>query len=182
MSNPMQQAGPSGSNVPQQGDIDKQRVTLILDINSHLLEQIQILQANGKGGDVQSPAQGVEGQAKKPPREYVEPLRRMQANLAYLASLSERHQKPNSQQPPWPQVMTGYPGDEKLAGMYTQLQGLFPQWKVQQQRIQAAQLAQAQQAAGGAQGLQNMSGPMMGGQQQQMMGGMGQMGGNGNMG
>ena len=130
---------------------------------------------------MQSPAtnsasDGDAAQQKKPSREYVEPLRRMQANLAYLASLAERHQKPNSQQPPWPQIMTAPPGDEKLAAMYSRLQALFPQWRVQQQRMAAAQAMQAQQAAGGAQGMQNSSGPMMGGQQQ-MMGGMPQGGG-----
>ncbi|KIW05505.1 uncharacterized protein PV09_03388 [Verruconis gallopava] len=148
-------------------DLDKQRVALILDINSHLLETIQALQASGKGGDVQSQSNasapgsaspdgsGAGAEHKKPSREYVEPLRRMQANLAYLASLAERHQKPNatpSNAPPWPQIMTAPPGDEKLAAMYNRLQSLFPQWKVHQQQM--LQAAQARQAASGAQHLQ----------------------------
>jgi hypothetical protein len=152
---------------PSQAEIDKQRVTLLLEINSHLLELIQTLQQAGKGGDVQSPANPSEpAEQKKPSREYVEPLRRMQANLAYLASLAERHQKPGAQAPPWPQVMTAPPGDEKLSAMYARLQSLFPAWRVQQQRMAAAQAAQAQQAAGGAGAV---AGQM--GMQQQMMGG-----------
>jgi hypothetical protein len=168
---------------PSQSDIDKQRVALLLEINSHLLELIQTLQSAGKGGDVQSPAQPNDAnppEQKKPSREYVEPLRRMQANLAYLASLAERHQKPGQaagQPPPWPQVMTAPPGDEKLGQMYARLQALFPAWRVQQQRLAAAQAAQAQQAAGGGpsgagMGTQNPMGQGgMGGQQQAMMGG-----------
>ena len=189
ITNPMMQQGagvPSGQlPAPNaQADLDKQRVALLLEINTHLLTSIQALQAAGKGGDVQSPAQGsaADGPSdvKKPSREYVEPLRRMQANLAYLANLAERHQKPNQQQHPWPQVMTAPPGDETLAPMYAQLQTLFPQWKLQQQRMAAAQAAQAQQAAGG---MQNTSGPMGAqGQGQMMGGGMGQHGGSGEQG
>jgi hypothetical protein len=166
---------PGNPNSPPDAlSIDKQRVSLILEINSYLLEQIQALQAEGKGGDVQSPqaanssADGSTEQQKKPSREYVEPLRRMQANLAYLASLAERHQKPNANHPPWPQVMTAPPGDEKLAGMYARLQGLFPMWKAHQQRMAAA--AQAQQANMGAQ--QNIAG-MVPQHQAASMGGMG---------
>ena len=170
-------AAPAPANAPSQAELDKQRVTLILEINSQLLEQIQALQAAGKGGDVQSPAQnnaadGAEAQQqpKKPAREYVESLRRMQANLAYLASVAERHQKPNAQTPPWPQVMSAPPGDERLAAMYSRLQALFPQWRVQQQRMAAAQAAQAQQAAGGAGAMQTTSIPMAGGQNPGMVG------------
>jgi hypothetical protein len=160
---------PGANSTPDSSSLDKQRVTLILDINSHLLEQIQLLQATGKGGDVQTPANPSQpaadpAEAKKPSREYVEPLRRMQANLAYLASLAERHQKPNANAPPWPQVMTAPPGDEKLAGMYARLQGLFPMWRVHQQRLAAA--AQAQQQAGGGGQLNSVGATMGMGQQQ----------------
>ena len=80
-----QNAAPNATpaNAPTSADLDKQRVTLILEINSLLLVQIEALQAAGKGGDVQSPAtnsasDGDAAQQKKPSREYVEPLRRMQ--------------------------------------------------------------------------------------------------------
>lgn len=82
----------------------------------------------------------------------------MQANLAYLASLAERHTRPTAQQPPWPAILTAPAGHEKLGQMYTRLQELFPMWKAARAR------AQQQQAAGGGQGAGGMMQQQMGGQ------------------
>jgi hypothetical protein len=53
-------------------------------------------------------------------------MRRLQANLAYLAAVAER--KPN---PPGPAIMTIPQSPRILTELYTKLQALYPNWKGQ---------------------------------------------------
>jgi hypothetical protein len=58
-------------------------------------------------------------------------MRRMQANLAYLANVAERGNRPNIQNMAWPPIMAAPSSPATLVEMYTKLQGLFPDWKGQ---------------------------------------------------
>jgi hypothetical protein len=58
-------------------------------------------------------------------------MRRMQANLAYLANVAERGNRPDSRNLQWPPIMAAPASPAALAEMYTKLQGLFPDWKGQ---------------------------------------------------
>ena len=58
-------------------------------------------------------------------------MRRLQANLSYLATTAERAHKPTHAIPPGPAIMS-VPAAPALAELYTKLQGLFPGWKGQQ--------------------------------------------------
>jgi hypothetical protein len=115
---------------------EKERVTLLLEINVELLKTVLALQAaqqaekkeeNATSG-AEAPADK-EKQEKKAAsgREYVEYvfchlekkyvyqandcrcMRRLQCNLAYLAAIADRSHKPSSQIPPHPAIMSAPP-------------------------------------------------------------------------
>ena len=78
-------------------------------------------------------------------------MRRLQANLSYLATTAERAHKPTHAIPPGPAIMSVPATPPALAELYTKLQGLFPGWKGQQlkaspgpQRPNMQQTVQAQ--------------------------------------
>jgi len=56
-------------------------------------------------------------------------MRRLQANLAFLAQNAERHTKPNQNIQPGPAIMTPPPSPDELVKLYVKLQSLFPGWK-----------------------------------------------------
>lgn len=58
-------------------------------------------------------------------------MRRLQANLSYLASFADRHNNPNKPVPPGPAIMMVPAATQGLTDMYTKLQALFPGWKGQ---------------------------------------------------
>jgi hypothetical protein len=58
-------------------------------------------------------------------------MRRMQANLAYLANVAERGNRPDNRNLQWPPIMAAPASPASLAEMYTKLQALFPDWKGQ---------------------------------------------------
>ncbi|KAE9994757.1 hypothetical protein EG327_003021 [Venturia inaequalis] len=116
---------------------DQERVTLLLEINQLLLQEIVTLQEAGKGGDVQSPAKTGEGTKEEgksvASQEYVDCMRRMQSNLAYLANVAERASRPTQAQMPWPPLMSvPTTGPSQLPEMYVKLQNMFPAWKTHQ--------------------------------------------------
>jgi hypothetical protein len=59
-------------------------------------------------------------------------MRRLQANLSYLATTAERAHKPTHAIPPGPAIMSVPATPPALTELYTKLQGLFPGWKGQQ--------------------------------------------------
>lgn len=78
MQSPIKASTPLPGNPPsaETAARDQERVTLLLEINQLLLQEIVNLQEAGKGGDVQSPAKtGDNGGEKDKPQasqEYVE--------------------------------------------------------------------------------------------------------------
>lgn len=133
---------------PQSGhaaDREKARVTVLLEINSMLLQEVMSLQAAGKAGappqQQQQPGSqesnpspgsdqgsegGPKGPAQKPSPEYIECMRRLQANLAYLATIADRAKKSGGVPPPAPAIMTPPPNTPSMGEVYNRLNELFP--------------------------------------------------------
>ncbi|TKA61991.1 hypothetical protein B0A49_09523 [Cryomyces minteri] len=119
---------------------ERERVSVILDINSDILHEAIRLQEEGKGGltgsDVSADQNGAD--AKLPAMEYIDCMRRLQANLAYLAATVDAHHKTNSKkiEPTGPAIMEASPTHSPdLVEKYGQLQKLFPGWKGLQWRM-----------------------------------------------
>ncbi|KAL8842902.1 MAG: hypothetical protein Q9170_000306 [Blastenia crenularia] len=83
-------------------------------------------------------------------KEYVEYMRRLQANLAYLASVADRHHKPGNAVPPFPAIMEApslapppapkekskvreKDARENIRELYARLRDLWPEYKVKGQ-------------------------------------------------
>lgn len=58
-------------------------------------------------------------------------MRRLQANLAYLAQNAEKNHKPGQQIQPGPAIMSAPASPAELTKLYQKLQELFPGWKGQ---------------------------------------------------
>ncbi|EMD66510.1 hypothetical protein COCSADRAFT_35021 [Bipolaris sorokiniana ND90Pr] len=135
------------------------RVATLLEINSILIKEVCDLQAQGKAGHVGPTPEGKpEGEKAQPSKEYVDYMRRLQANLAYLAQNAEKVPKPGQQMQPGPAIMSVPPSHVDLAKLYTKLQELFPGWKGQ-----SAQMKQSP----GPQRVASNPGPQQLQQQQQ---------------
>ncbi|EOA84931.1 uncharacterized protein SETTUDRAFT_117339 [Exserohilum turcica Et28A] len=105
------------------------RVATLLEINSILIKDVCDLQAQGKSGHVgATPDRKPEGEKAQPSKDY---MRRLQANLAYLAQNAEKVPKPGQQMQPGPAIMSVPASHPELAKLYTKLQELFPGWKGQ---------------------------------------------------
>ncbi|KAJ5623582.1 hypothetical protein N7490_012187 [Penicillium lividum] len=114
---PMQ--GPSPAQLQAQAQAvarEKVRMTTLLDINSTLLEEIVNLQTLGKAGSLNA-----DGTAPKPSQEYIDCMRRLQANLSYLASITDKQKRL-----PAPALMTPPPSLPVLNDLYQKLNELFP--------------------------------------------------------
>ncbi|KAH6666421.1 hypothetical protein B0J14DRAFT_202544 [Halenospora varia] len=127
---------------------EKERVSLLLDINRELLMEVMRLQAaqaetkkeeakenasspEGSSGEKEkADKEKAEKQKATSSREYFECMRRLQSNLAYLAAIADRSHKPSSQIPSHPAIMTAPPSHrnrlETLKDQYKRLQALFP--------------------------------------------------------
>lgn len=132
-----QQAAPQS---PAAAARERARVTALLDINSALLQELLNLQAAGKsGGAPQAPSTSTPEQSsslgsatepasassdapRKPSQEYVECLKRLQSNLVYLASVTDRNKKPVSAAPA---ILSPPPHMGNLNEQYTKLNELF---------------------------------------------------------
>ncbi|KAF4610364.1 hypothetical protein G7Y89_g15756 [Cudoniella acicularis] len=104
---------------------EKERVSLLLDINRELLMEVMRLQAaqaetkekeskdnaTASDGSPQDKLEKEKAEKQKAAssREYVECMRRLQSNLAYLAAIADRSHKPSSQIPAHPAIMTAPP-------------------------------------------------------------------------
>jgi hypothetical protein len=74
---PINKSAPPTPQSPSSQARDRERVTLLLEINQILLQEIVTMQEQGKGGDVQSPANPKPEEKKesgdaRASREYVE--------------------------------------------------------------------------------------------------------------
>jgi hypothetical protein len=148
---PVQQPSPTAASPQaaaaqaQAAARDKARVHLLLDINSAILQEVVNLQAAGKAGlpPIQPGSQNPSSQesnqssepggndsqktqATKPSQEYIDCMRRLQANLAYLASIADKAKKAAGVLPSAPAIMTPPPSLPSLNTMYAKLNELFP--------------------------------------------------------
>ncbi|GES61184.1 PDZ-like domain [Aspergillus terreus] len=121
---------------------EKARVSVLLDINSMLLQEVVNLQAAGKAGgpppqpgsqDSNNPSpssdqasDAAKGPTQKPSPEYVDCMRRLQANLAYLANIADRAKKSGGVPPQAPAIMTPPPHMPSMNDIYAKLSELFP--------------------------------------------------------
>jgi hypothetical protein len=127
---------------------EKERVDLLFEINQILMQEAISLQEQGKGGNVQYPPKAQPEGKDVPSPEYAEYvagnsnpqtppsanrtrcLKRLQANLTYIANDAERHHKKLHQIHPGPAVMSPpHILGPELVELYNKLQALFPNWK-----------------------------------------------------
>ncbi|KAJ5930232.1 hypothetical protein N7466_005725 [Penicillium verhagenii] len=116
-----QMQGPSPAQIQAQAQAmarEKVRMTTLLDINSTLLEEIVNLQMSGKAGSGSNDGTIA---PQKPSQEYVDCMRRLQANLSYLASITDKQKRL-----PAPALMTPPPSMPILNESYQKLNELFP--------------------------------------------------------
>ncbi|KAL4973617.1 hypothetical protein BDW66DRAFT_100941 [Aspergillus desertorum] len=113
---------------------EKERVSVLLEINSILLQEAINLQTSGKpggplaqqGDSNPSPTESTpEKNAQRGP-EYVNCMRRLQANLAYLATVADKGKKSGGVVPPAPAIMTPPPNLPAVNDLYAKLNELFP--------------------------------------------------------
>jgi hypothetical protein len=104
---------------------NQERMATLLDINNLLISEACELQTQGKGGQIGPP----EGDKAQPSKEYIDYVRRLQANLSYLAQNAEKNPKPGQPIQPGPAIMHAPAAHDELAKLYLKLQGLFPGWK-----------------------------------------------------
>lgn len=122
---------------------EKARIAALLEINSTLLQELVNLQAAGKSGPMPqqagsqqssptqdrhpgSPLSADPNHANDPSKpkasvEYVECLKRLNANLGYLANMAAPNKKPQSMP-----ILTPPPNIPSLVDMYSRLGELFP--------------------------------------------------------
>lgn len=139
---------------PQSADRERARVSVLLDINAHLLQEVVSLQLQGKAGATstqtqqspikdsaasptsatdptnplnQSPIDPSKASGGKPPSpEYVECMRRLQANLSYLAAIADAKKKASGTLPSGPAIMVPPAHLADVTELYKKLNALFP--------------------------------------------------------
>lgn len=120
-------------------------MTVLLDINTALLQEVVSLQTKGLAGQQtqgvsQSPnspnptdgalnnsptAETPKGKPSSP--EYNECMRRLQANLSYLATLADAKKKTSGSVPAGPAIMIPPPHLASVQELYKKLNQLFPE-------------------------------------------------------
>lgn len=109
---------------------EQKRVDVLLEINAELLQEINNLQSQGRGGAMNPQHQLLLRQGNMDDsmaaEEYIQCLRRVQANLAYLAPRADVQQALKA--PPGPAHMTPPAHMPQLQPKYDQLKELFPGW------------------------------------------------------
>jgi hypothetical protein len=144
----------ANSQSPQSAARERARVTVLLDINTHLLQEVVSLQAQGKAGvpsaqaqqsptkdSATSPTSATDPSnplnqslvdsskatgGKLPSPEYVECMRRLQANLSYLAAIADAKKKKEGTLPAGPAIMAPPPHLPDVTDLYRKLNSLFP--------------------------------------------------------
>ena len=121
-------AGP-GAGSPQ----EKARVSTLLEINSLLLREVVNLQNAGKartpaqqGQEPTDHSDASKSPPQKPSQEYFECMRRLQANLGYLATIADRAKKSGGVPPSAPSITTPPPNMPTLNEPYARLSELCP--------------------------------------------------------
>jgi hypothetical protein len=138
-----------GPQSPQSAARERARVTVLLAINTQLLQEVVSLQAQGKAGVTpsqpqqsptsptsatdpsalnQSPMDPSKQVAAKPPsQEYADCMRRLQANLSYLAAIADAKKKASGALPSGPAIMIPPPHLTGVQDLYRKLNQLFPE-------------------------------------------------------
>ena len=167
---------------PQSAARERARVTLLLEINGRLLQEVIALQLQGKAGTpssqiqqspvqdstATSPTSATEpssalnnspvdttnpGSSKAPSQEYIECMRRLQANLAYLAAIADAKKKASGSLPTGPAIMAPPPHLASMEELYKKLNALFPDaGRSNLNKAMALASAQSVNALGMAQG------------------------------
>lgn len=127
---PQSASSPQSPQSPGSQARDQKRVDLILDINLQLLQEISTLQAQGHGGATSLQAQQQMKAQNMPDQmasdDFIQCMRRVQANLAYLAQRADPQAGQKSI--PGPAHMTPPAHLPQLQQQYDQLRELFPGW------------------------------------------------------
>lgn len=141
-------ASPKSPQSPGSQTLEQQRIALLLSINIDLLTEVNNLQQSGQGGAISAQQQMSLKNAGQPDKlaseEYIQCLRRVQANLAYMMPKAQPGQHENSKVPPGPAHMT--PPRHMVAQLgdkYRQLKELFPGWQGMEHRMSQGGSAQS---------------------------------------
>ena len=145
---PQSTAPNTALSVPQPpSPFEAQRVTALLEINRFLLLELSSLQTKAISPSDTSPTDPTKTAQPRPNPQtsphYVDYMRRLQSNLAYLASVADRPHKPMNSIPSWPAIMEppirktpegqgGVEESEAEKGVrerYEGLKELWPEWK-----------------------------------------------------
>lgn len=140
---------PATPQSPQSAARERARVTILLEINTQLLQEVVSLQAQGKAGVTpsqpqQSPTSPTSATdpsalnpspvdpskqvaAKPPSQEYADCMRRLQANLSYLAAIADAKKKASGALPSGPAIMIPPPHLTGVQELYKKLNQLFPE-------------------------------------------------------
>lgn len=133
---------------PQSAARERARVSVLLEINTQLLLEVVALQKDGKAGvtptqpqpSPTSPTSGADPSvmnaspidpakhagAKPPTQEYADCMRRLQANLSYLAAIADAKKKASGSLPAGPAIMIPPPHLTGVQDLYKKLNQLFP--------------------------------------------------------
>lgn len=151
-----QQAGGAPSLSPQSAARERARVSVLLEINTHLLQEVVSLQTQGKAGSTPSqgqqsptsptsatdPTNALNNSPGEPPKsagglgsnsskpasqEYADCMRRLQANLSYLAAIADAKKKATGSLPSGPAIMVPPPQLPQVHDLYKKLNALFPE-------------------------------------------------------
>jgi hypothetical protein len=139
---------PTPALSPQSQARERARVTVLLDINTMLLQEVVSLQAKGMAGSASSqtqqspssptttdpnalsnsPVDGTKSGGGKPAsQEYADCMRRLQANLSYLATIADAKKKANGTLPLGPAIMIPPQHLQEVHDLYKKLNQLFPE-------------------------------------------------------
>ena len=156
---------PTPTLSPQSQARERARVTVLLEINTILLQEVVSLQGKGMAGVAPSQAQqspnsptstdpsalsnspvdtSKPANTKPASQEYAECMRRLQANLSYLATIADAKKKTNGPLPVGPAIMIPPPHLQEVHDLYKRLNQLFPE--ASQSTINKAMAFASQQA------------------------------------
>jgi hypothetical protein len=122
---------PSAGGSPVNTSQEKERISLLLEINLELLQEMHRLQAEGKGGAT-SPQAAAHLKREGLPdalasEEYTQINLRLHSNLGYVCSQTDNQSKFGAAPHP-PSYVTAPPNMPQLEPKYNRLRSLFAGW------------------------------------------------------
>jgi hypothetical protein len=137
---------PSPAMSPKSQQRERARVTVLLEINTALLQEVVSLQQKGMAGtqtsqpqqSPNSPTSATDSALNNSPtdpskpgkpasQEYNDCMRRLQANLSYLATIADAKKKAGNAMPPGPAIMIPPAHLTSVHDLYKKLNQLFPE-------------------------------------------------------